>query len=376
MQPRVFVSSVMDGFEAYRLAARQGIIAAGGTPVLVEGFPSFPLSPRTACLDGVASCDIYIGIVGSRGGWTAPSGKLVVEEEFEEARRCKLRTLAFIQDVERDEGAARLVRLFSDYIAGMFRQRFSSVEDLRTAVERALVPLVDHYQRSETDHAMIEERFKNIHKIQYHTMLRVVLVPERQGELIDPVALESPEVKQQLFELAQARHVGLFSFEHAKTTHVGADELVMLQSQERRSEDIDEVQLEVITSGALIIDVNVIGSSQNRGNRSDWSSHVIVESDVTAALKRCFAFAREFYHARDPYQRYDRLFYNAALAGLEYKTLMPSLPSGNSYRMPMRSLEGDMLLAFDRPRLLTRQDLINADEHIQATLVLFRRRLQ
>jgi hypothetical protein len=376
MRPRVFVSSVMDGFEEYRHAARSGVIAAGGDPVLVEDFPSLPISSRTACLDGVASSDIYIGMVGKRGGWTAPSGKLVVEEEFEEARRCKLRTLAFIQDGECDEGAARLVRLFSDYIAGMFRQRFSSAEDLQTAVERALAPLMEHYKRSETDHTMIEERLKNIHKIQNHTTLRTVLVPERQGELIDPVALESPEVTQQLFEIAHSRHVGLFSFEHAKTTHVGTDELVMLQSQERRSEGIDEVRLEVTTSGALIIDINVTGGAQKRGNRPDWNSHVIVEGDVNAALKRCFAFAREFYHARDPYQRYDRLFYNAALAGLKYKTLMPSLPAGNNHPMSMRVLEGDRLVAFDRPRLLTRQDLINADEHIQATLVLFRRRLR
>jgi hypothetical protein len=312
MRPRVFVSSVMDGFEEYRLAARQGIITAGGTPVLVEDFPSLPLSPRTACLEGVASSDIYIGIVGHRGGWTAPSGKLVVEEEYEEARRHKLRTLAFIQDSERDEGAARLVRLFSDYIAGMFRQRFSRAEDLRTAVERALAPLMEHYTRSETDHTMIEARLKNIHKIPYHTTLRVVLEPDRQGELIDPVALESPEVKQQLFEIAHSRHVGLFSFEHAKTTHVRADALVMLQSQERRSEGIDEVRLEVTTSGALSIDVNVTGRAQKRGHPLDWNLHVIVDDDVIAALKKCFAFAREFYHARDPYQRYDRLFYNAA----------------------------------------------------------------
>jgi len=143
MRPHVFVSSVMDGFEKYRLAARQGIIAAGGIQVLVEDFPSLPLSPRTARLDGVASCDIYIGIVGHRGGWTAPSGNLVVEEEYEEARRRKLRTLAFVQDVERDEGAARLVRLFSDYITGMFRQQLSSAGALRIAVEKALAPLME-----------------------------------------------------------------------------------------------------------------------------------------------------------------------------------------------------------------------------------------
>jgi hypothetical protein len=87
LKPRVFVSSVMDGFEEYREAARSAIEAAGGEPVLVEDLPSLPVSSRNACLDGVASCDMYLVAIGDRGGWTAPSGKLVVEEEFEEAQR-------------------------------------------------------------------------------------------------------------------------------------------------------------------------------------------------------------------------------------------------------------------------------------------------
>ena len=81
MRPRVFVSSVMEGFEEFRLAAKNGIIAAGSEPLLIEDFPALPISPRNACIDGVASCDIHIAIVGNRGGWVAPSGKLVVEEE-------------------------------------------------------------------------------------------------------------------------------------------------------------------------------------------------------------------------------------------------------------------------------------------------------
>jgi Domain of unknown function (DUF4062) len=67
MRSRVFLSSVMDGFEEYRQAAREGIVAAGGEPVLAEDFPSLPISSRTACLDGVASSDIYIAIIGGRG---------------------------------------------------------------------------------------------------------------------------------------------------------------------------------------------------------------------------------------------------------------------------------------------------------------------
>lgn len=80
-EPRVFVSSVIDGFQPYREAARKGIKAAGGEPVLVnEDFPSLPKSFRNACLDAVVSSDIYLAIIGERAGWRAPSGKLVVVE--------------------------------------------------------------------------------------------------------------------------------------------------------------------------------------------------------------------------------------------------------------------------------------------------------
>ena len=82
MRARVFVSSVVDGFETFRQSAREGILAAGGEPVLVnEDFPSLSLSPRNACLDAVESSDVVVSIIGAWGGWTTPSGKLVVDEE-------------------------------------------------------------------------------------------------------------------------------------------------------------------------------------------------------------------------------------------------------------------------------------------------------
>jgi ABC-type branched-subunit amino acid transport system substrate-binding protein len=45
----VFVSSVIDGFQTFREAARAAIEAAGGEPVLVnEDFPSLAASSRNA----------------------------------------------------------------------------------------------------------------------------------------------------------------------------------------------------------------------------------------------------------------------------------------------------------------------------------------
>jgi hypothetical protein len=68
-RPRVFVSSVIEGFQAYRQAAARAVEAAGGEPVLVnEQFPSLAASSRNACLDAVESCDSFVLILGARGG--------------------------------------------------------------------------------------------------------------------------------------------------------------------------------------------------------------------------------------------------------------------------------------------------------------------
>lgn len=51
LRPRVFVSSVIEGFEAHREATRTAIEATGGDPVLVnEDFPSMHISSRIAKL--------------------------------------------------------------------------------------------------------------------------------------------------------------------------------------------------------------------------------------------------------------------------------------------------------------------------------------
>ena len=80
------VSSVVAGFENERQAARQGVEEAAGDPLLVnEDFPAMGSSPRNACLDAVDSCDVYLVILGAKAGFIAPSGKPVVEEEYERA---------------------------------------------------------------------------------------------------------------------------------------------------------------------------------------------------------------------------------------------------------------------------------------------------
>ena len=130
-RPRVFVSSVVEGFEAHRDAARIGIEKAGGEAILVnEQFPSMVTSSRNACLDAIDSCDYFLLVLGSRGGWKTPSGRLVVEEELEHAHLRKLPVVLFLENATRDAESERLARRLSDYVDGFFRTQFTGPDEL------------------------------------------------------------------------------------------------------------------------------------------------------------------------------------------------------------------------------------------------------
>lgn len=229
-KPRVFVSSVMEGFEDFRKAARQGIIAAGGEPVMAEDFVALPETPRNACLDGVDSSDIFILIIGKRGGWVTPSGKLAVEEEFDQARQNHIPILAFIQDIEMDEDATRLSGIVSDYTDGTFRNKFVASPDLKNLIEKALKPQIEHYFAPRAGANMVQELVNNPAKVYDEVVLRFVLAPERVEEVIDPVDLESPELERQVMELGHKQEVGLFSYQRAKSRRVTTSELIICPS--------------------------------------------------------------------------------------------------------------------------------------------------
>lgn len=373
MKPRVFVSSVIDGFEDYREGARKGIAAAGGTPVLVEDFPSLAISPRTACLDGVSSCDVIIVIVGSRGGWTTPSGNLVVEEEYEEARERNLKVLAFIQKVERDKDAQRLVNTLSHYTDGFLRQTFSSPDELRVAVKDALVSIVKYSQNPEVDSSMIQEKLLSPYEVYGETTLRFILSPQRVEEVIDPLSLESDKLNRKLMELGHSAGVDLFSYECPKTTDVGINEIVILQSDERRNgRGREVVRLEMTTTGVVVIDTNVTGLHPEDNSFSDVMA--ILEDDVVGRLNKCFAFASAFLEMNDKFRRYDPVIYNTALSGIRYRTLMAKPSANGSY--PMRMADDKIVVAFDKPQVITRTELAEFHRHVDMTLALFRRRLR
>ncbi len=373
-KPRVFVSSVMEDFDEFRQAAKRGIVAAGGEPVMIEDYPSLPHSSRNACLDAVGSSDIYVAIVGSRGGWKTPSGKLVVEEEYDEAKRLKKQPVIFIREVEHDEDAKTFIKKVSDYTHGVYRKKFRTSIELQAQVEESLRPLVNSFGNPKVEENIIEDILKKEYKILNQTSLRFALIPEREDQFIDPADLVSPDLEAQIIDIGTSSEVRLLSRRLRKDVEVGIDTISVFQiSDDRGRNGMDEVKLELSSLGHLIIDTNVTGR-RTKDHSADMSDMVILEDDITDALSKCFAFAWHFFNAKDQFRRYDRMLYNAALGEVGYKPLMREAPKGSSISMNMSG--NNMVFAFEQPKVLAREDLATPTEETNRTLAMLRRRME
>lgn len=375
-RPRVFVSSVVEGFDAYREAARAAIHSAGGEAILVnEDFPSIHTSSRNACLDAVASSDIFVLLIGRRGGWRTPSGRLVVEEELEEARKRRIPILVFIEDVEQDADARKLSKTVSDYVAGHFRVRFQGPDGLESEVTRALRPLVEISQRPTMDRNEILSFFRRPYRVGDQTTLRFVLVPERREEIIDPVKLGSVDFAELLLEIAHSRSIRLFGYGFAKEPpSVSGDALIIEQqggNDWRRG--IQAVRLELHESGAMILDSNVTGRTE-RVNSSDlMGTFRIATEDVEAALGADFRFATAIYEEVDPYRRHQRFWWNSALSGVGYRTFARNPQPSQAYTLATTE-RAEPFVAFPEGRPIDRSGIAQPAPEIERAVYTWTRK--
>ena len=372
-KPRVFVSSVIEGFGEFRSIARKAITAAGGEPLLVnEDFPAAASSARNVCLDAIDSCDAYLVIVGKRGGWVTPSGKLVVEEEYDRAKQRGLPILAFLMRTKRDEEAQRLANRISHYVTGMFRQTFESERELQNEIELALPSVLAVLRRPTLSATDLLRVFQSPYQVQNEATLRFALVPDRWEEIIDPVELESPDLIESIYRLAHAADVRLLSYEQPKKAELKGDSLVIFQSSGERWEGV-ETRLELSDSGQLVIDANVTGR-QPRDTLNMAASLVVALEDVEATLQPMFLFAAAFFDEVDKFERHQRFRYDVALSGIGFRTVTEAPRSQQSYSVRMSGSD-EPVIVFDPPRPITRATLRSPSSEIQRVRSLLPRRV-
>jgi len=372
-QQRVFISSVIDNFELYRTAAADGIRAANGEPVRInEDFPSLPDSSRNACLDAIATCDAFVLLLGDRAGWKSPSGRFVIEEEYDEAIRIGLPVFVFLEEITRNGESQVFADRISDYVLGTFRRTFQSPDDLKTLVRNALNETKSVPGRDVTSDIADALAAKGTHS--NLPMLRLALASVRNEDLIDPLTLLRTDYQDAIIRVATTEPYPLFGLRKAKAADVRGKTLALTQSDDRGSHGAEWQSMVLLGHGGLLAAETSIGSHEQLHQSYNVStSMTVVTNDLVEAARSLLQFANQLFAFVDPYYRHRQLQFNVAIHGLDFRTIVDAKPTSGQ-GVPMRMMGGALVTAYDEPRAITREALSNPNEEIDRAVQFLKHR--
>jgi hypothetical protein len=338
MSHRIFISSVMRDFAAERAAAKDAVTRLRQQPVMAEDFGAQPISSQTACLEGVRSSHIYIGIFGPRYGYVAPSsGRAATEEEFNEARRCGLPILCFEKKGSKEPPQELFLQRIKAYETGYSFASFDTPEELKMAVVQALNDQIGRPDVSALDSAGAAaalDRHRWGSRRSDRTWLGAVLLPTRHGEsFLDVLEFGRRELRDRLLQPACFGSSPLFRLELGTRTAEEGDALVFRQEDERRQ---NAAALEIHADGAL---VSGAALSRVADDTSLARIHIIDEDEVERRLVAFATYAGQFYQGLDRGELITSLYAGVSLTGIQYKTFgkLPSHPL-TSIQMPSHGL--------------------------------------
>ena len=359
-RPRVFISSIMEGYEAFRDAAAEGIRRAGCDPVRAEDFPASSTSPRNACLDGVRSADAVVLLLGSRYGSIAPSGISATEEEYNEARHTHKRIFVFLENVaSREPRQEEFVQKVQNYIGGHWRKVYSKPHDLTRLIPEA-IRAEDLMSAQASENVMVEKLMESLSSMppeaQGIVWLKIVWGTLRDEEVIDPLLLGDAGFQRTVMRLAHESDPPLFVYEQPKTLTATASILRISQgnmNEWRGGRDL--VILELTTNGLLSISLNISGTeSDSESGHHLADMHFLDPSVAQERLSRAWAFSAAWWKHHDPYQRHDLLLYGVALYNVGTRYFKrPQKSSMEGITIPPECPH-DPLIVFDTPRRISR----------------------
>lgn len=371
MKLRVFVSSVMRDFLDCREAARRCIVEAGAEAVLVEDFQPQSSSPRNSCLDGVGSSDAIVVIIGERGGQRALSGKLIVEEEYEEAKGLHRGIQIFIQNTDRDSDAKALVDRLCSYEGGHFVKFFDDCEELQKLVRSAVEERVSMHRVPQLDPAELSSRLNQVSDQDSSPWLRLVVAPQRSEEVIDRIEIGEERFRITVLEAGHKSGIDFFSYEAQKDHDLRGDDLVLVQKSPARSRD-DSRRAVFSPSGITTLESN-LEPADDSSRSYGYSGFVILRKDLDQALIQSFKFAAAVYDHVDPRMRHDILSYGVALDSIGQRQLSDEVPTG-SFTMGFGN-ERDVIVVEDS-RKINRESLRTPSAEVQRIVKLTERRMK
>lgn len=201
MEFKIFISSIIEGYQDRRDIVEATINSLEKDSSLKfsvirldqKSSPSLDCSSQQACLNGVNSCDIYLGIYPkNRYGWDkSPIGISPTHEEYREARKKEKIILVFVENLKEgeieDPNQKEFLREVGDYISGNFWNEFSDLRDLEHKLYRSLVYLLNNSQPTDKIQENLKIQTKN-----------KILREKNSKKYIPEVFTEIPHAKDEL----------------------------------------------------------------------------------------------------------------------------------------------------------------------------------
>lgn len=345
---KVFVSSLISGFEPLRAAVRSAIRALGHEAVMAEDFAAMPSSPQVACLQGLRSADLVVLVLGERYG-AVPTGSAVspTHEEYLEARDTKP-VLLFVQEgVVPEPRQAALLGEAQGWLEGHFRTGFRTPEELRDRVTQAI-------HRYELSHAAEPLDLRELQAVAEGKLaersrgggaarLKLALAAGPRMRVLRPMDLESEDLGDALHQRAMFGSPKIFERSTGVDTRMEGDELVVEQK--------DGASLRLDEWGALTLAMPIERQSERQRGLGGFVLGIVEES-VLRELANAIAFADWILEKIDPTGRLTHVALAVRIEAsdfLTWRTQAEQEASPNSATMRMGQAP-DKPVCLDRPR--------------------------
>lgn len=290
---KVFVSSLITGMETLRAAARSAVAGLGHEVIMAEDFGAMPTSPQIACLEGARQAGIVVLILGKGYGAKQPSGLSATHDEYREARHSRP-VVAFVQEgVDRDADEAAFVKEAQDWAGGLFRGGFTTPDDLKTKIGRAIHEVmlsraagpVDEAALLDRALAMLPQERRNYSSRGRHLQVAIACGPTQA--ILRPSRIEDKALAE---ELSQAAMFGpLRIFDRTKGVSEAVEQGALFVRQEQ------ETSYTLTPRADMSFVLPITRSHDMMGG--------VIEEDVTELLDRAFRYAVSVLDRVDPTQR-------------------------------------------------------------------------
>ena len=366
---KVFISSVIGGFELYRDAAADAITSLGYEVIRAEDFGAVASSPQEACLAGVREADMTVLLLGERYGLRQPSGLSATHEEFREARSHQP-VLAFVQEyVDYEPEQAEFIAEVRAWETGSLTASFTTEDQLRRAVTRGLHDhavsaasgLVDEGELL----ALAEEGVdtpKSFRLFGGDPQVSLSLAAGPRQEVLRPSELEDSELSQGLQKEARFGAGSLFVSEAESSTELHDGWLVL--SQHRAT-------IKLNSAGDIVVRQTVVPAK-----RGLLGTSALIEEDVRDHLADVLRFSGATLDHIDPVKRLTHIAIVAALTDvgeLGWRTREEHARSGNS---GVREVSAERAVVHLNPGVRARAKISQRSDDLADDLaVLLRRKL-